>query len=93
MASRALWRDPAQLARARVEAQLLLQRSIEAQRRHDPFCPARLRLTRLLRFRTGQDVARTEQLLAQAIEEELPTAQAAICDLLQTLIHDLGDAA
>jgi len=78
---------------ARLEAQQLLLRSIEAQRRGDLFCPARLKLTRLLRFRTGQDLDRSEQLLAQAIETEDAEAQREVCDLLQTLIHDLGSAA
>lgn len=80
------WRTPTQLALAKRRAELL----VEAVLLGGPFCPERLRLTRLLRFRVCHDHARAADLIQRAIDEACPEAQDEIVRLLTTLLHDIG---
>jgi hypothetical protein len=80
------WRTPTQLALAKRRAELL----VEAVLLGGPFCPERLRLTRLLRFRLCQDHAEVACLINKAIDEACPEAQDEIVRLLTTLLHDIG---
>ena len=90
MARRQLYRDPVELKTARlwVQGQLLL--ALEAERSGHPFCTARLRLVKLLRFRLGGIQERVQAMLGAALVDENPAAQAELCDLLETLVHDVG---
>ena len=73
------------MAMATRRAELL----VEAVAGGDAFTPERLRLTKLLMFRLGQQQERVVALMSKAFSQGQVEAQAEIVRLIATLIHDI----
>ena len=90
MATPTYKREPLKLEDARCKAQLLILRARRAELAGDPFCPERLQLYRLLRFRLAFVSDRVADLMNRAVTQGLPEAQQEAVALLETLIYDVG---